>query len=222
MHELVKQIPERILRSAKGALAQANQHAVFWDPRVEYWDYISVINAAHAGELFMKAVIAKEHPLLIFRDLFNLDDGSEQVDLDILISKGRTHDFEKLPKIMWAVADERIANIDAFERLRKLRNSAQHFCIGESEDPRSASLEFIYSVIDPLIKKHFGLYAIEYHEDFSVSYDYVIAVLIRREIKFSFPPDFSVTEIDLKEELSGVSSAYKIWFEGQLRILEQD
>ena len=87
MHPALEQIPSRILLLAKGALAQANTHAVFMDPGRE-WDFISVINTGHAGELFIKAIIAKEHPLLIFKDLFGLDDkSSEQLDIDALIKQ---------------------------------------------------------------------------------------------------------------------------------------
>ena len=72
MDTALKEIPDRILTLALGALSQANMHAVFADPGNEHWDFISVTNTAHAGELFLKAIIAKEHPLLIFRDIFNL------------------------------------------------------------------------------------------------------------------------------------------------------
>jgi len=59
------------------------------DPGNEHWDVISVLNAAHAGELFLKAIIAKEHPLLIFKDIFNLDDNqSEALGLRGLLQKG--------------------------------------------------------------------------------------------------------------------------------------
>ena len=75
MNELLKEIPYRILELAKGALAQANMHSTFFDPGNEHWDFVSVLNTAHAGELFLKASIAKEHPLLIFKDLFGFDDG---------------------------------------------------------------------------------------------------------------------------------------------------
>lgn len=36
-------------------------------------------------------------------------------------------------------------------------------------------LEFIYTIIDPLISEFFDIYAIDFHEDRSVSYDYVVA-----------------------------------------------
>lgn len=74
MNPVLTEIPARILHLAFGALSQANMHAVFSDPGNEHWDFISVTNTAHAGELFLKAIIAKEHPLLIFKDLFSLDD----------------------------------------------------------------------------------------------------------------------------------------------------
>ncbi|WP_307959255.1 hypothetical protein [Sinorhizobium medicae] len=109
---------------AKGALAQANMHSTFADPGNEHWDFICVLNTAHAGELFLKASIAKEHPLLIFKDLFGFNDGqATEIDLENLIKKGKTHDFEKLPQILWAVSGIRLPNRECFERLRKARNA---------------------------------------------------------------------------------------------------
>src|SRR5229473_2835856 len=100
MNPALKQIPQRILHLARGALSQANTHAVYLDPGNEHWEYMSVLNTAHAGELFLKAIIAREHPLLIFKDLFSLDDsGNGLLDISSLIQRGRTHDFEKLPQV---------------------------------------------------------------------------------------------------------------------------
>jgi len=216
MHNTLKLIPDQILSYAKGALAQANTHAVFFDPGNEHWKFISVINTAHAGELFLKAIIAKEHPLLIFRDLFSLDDGSNEILLEDLIKRGKTHDFEKLPKLLWAVTGERIPNYQAFERLRNLRNAVQHFCASGDEDFGRVSLEFIYTIIDPLIKKHFNLYAIEFHEDHSIGYDYVVGCLLRHQLHFSVPDDFHVGEIDISDEVHDASTDYKNWLRKEL------
>ena len=60
MHEGLKDLPDRILDVAIGALTQANQHAVYYDPGMDHWDHMSVLNAVLAGELFLKAIIAKE------------------------------------------------------------------------------------------------------------------------------------------------------------------
>src|SRR5689334_4199603 len=124
MDSILEEIPNRILTLARGALSQANMHAVFADPGNEHRDFISIINTAHAGELFLKAIIATEHPLLIFRDIFSLDDNrASSLDLANLIQRGKTHDFERLPQVLWVTTGQRIPNPDCFERLRRARNS---------------------------------------------------------------------------------------------------
>lgn len=220
MNKELHDIPGRILGLARAALTQANHHAVFMDPGNEHWPLMSVLNTAHAGELFLKAIIATEHPLLIFKDLVTLDDkNADELDLQRLLTRGRTHDFEKLPQVLWATTGLRIPNPECYERLRQARNSIQHFCPPDVLDLSALSLEFIYTILDPLIAGRFGIYAIEHHEDHSVSYDYVVACLLRRELRFSIPEDFALTEIDLDEEMSGASAEYRSWFRDALASL---
>ncbi|WP_421931847.1 hypothetical protein [Phenylobacterium sp.] len=205
-------IPTRILGLATAALAQANTHAVFMDPGSEHWPQMSILNTAHAGELFLKAIIASEHPLLIFKDLVSLDDNkSDELALQTLLTKGRTHDFEKLPQVLWATTGIRIPNLEVFERLRRARNAIQHFCAPDIRDLGALSLEFIYTIIDPLIAERFGLCAIEYHEDHSVGYDYVVKALLVRELPFSMPDDFDLTEICISDEIEGADPEYRAW-----------
>lgn len=218
MNPALEDIPERILDLAVGALTQANTHAVYFDPGNEHWEHICVLNTAHAGELFLKAIIAREHPLLIFKDLFKLGDNQgELLGIEALIQRGRTHDFEQLPQILWAVTGRRIPNQTCFERLRKARNAIQHFCAPDAQDFRALSLEFIYTIIDPLIADVFDLCAIEFHEDHGVSYDYVVERLLRSELKFTVPDDFDVTEIKMAEQLSGASQSYLAWIKKQMK-----
>jgi hypothetical protein len=218
MNPALIEIPARIVNLAKGALAQANHHAVFSDPGNEHWDYMCVLNAAHAGELFIKAVIAKEHPLLLFKDVFGFDDGSaDLLDVSRLIERGRTHDFERLPQVLWAATGIRLANLECYRRLRGARNSIQHFCAPENEDFRALSLEFIYSVIDPLIASEFGLCAIEFHEEPGEGYDYVVGSVMRHGLKFTVPNDFEITELDLSEALSGQDAKYRAWLKRELK-----
>ena len=218
MNPALEQIPSRILGLATGALAQANHHAVFADPGNEHWDFISVLNTAHAGELFLKAIIAKQHPLLIFKDVPGLDDSrSTSLDIDTLLKRGRTHDFEKLPQVLWATTGLRIPDMDCYERLRKARNAIQHFCAPDEEDFRALSLKFIYKNIDPLIAKEFGLVAIEFHEDHSVGYDYVVLQILRAGLKFTVPDDFDITEVDLNEGVEDATKKYKAWLKRELK-----
>lgn len=211
MHPDLKDIPERILSVAIGALTQANQHAVYYDPGMDHWENMCILNAALAGELFLKAIIAREHPLLIFRDLFQLDDPSgHDLTIEHIIEKGRTYNFEHLPKLLWVSTGERLPDIESFEKLRKARNAIQHFCSpAEHTNLRRLALEFLYKNIDPLINRHFNLFAIEYHEDTSVGYDYVVSCLVRHELFFSIPDQFRVTEIDLDEVIAETSALYR-------------
>ena len=205
-------------------MIQANHHAVFMDPGNEHWPLMSVLNTAHAGELFLKAIIATEHPLLIFKDLVTLDDkNTNELDIERLLTRGRTHDFEKLPQVLWATTGLRIPNPECYERLRQARNAIQHFCPPMDRDLRELSLEFIYTILDPLIAERFGIYAIEHHEDHSVGYDYVVACVLRNELRFSLPEDFAVTEVDLNEEVGAASAEYRAWFrEALARINKAD
>lgn len=217
MNEALIDIPERILGLAIAALTQANMHAVYMDPGSEHWPQMSILNTAHAGELFLKALIASEHPLLIFKDLSALDDNrADELGLQTLLTRGRTHDFEKLPQVLWATTGIRIPNSDCYERLRQARNAIQHFCAPEVQDLSGLSLEFIYTIIDPLIAEWFGLYAIRYHEDHGVGYDYVVGSLLRRQLRFSIPDDFRITEIRLSDEIDDAGDDYKGWLRAAL------
>lgn len=217
MHQIFSDIPDRILENATYALTQANMHAVFLDPGNEHWGNMSVLNAAHAGELFLKAIIATEHPLLIFQNIFDFDDNSStEISLERLLQKAKTHDLQHLPKILWAVKGERIPDMESFERIRLMRNAIQHFYHPAGFDnfgaeARDASLKFIYNVVDPLINKHFNFCAIEFHEDRDIGYDYIVGCLLRHELKFSIPSDFHVSEIDINEECKNTSDSYKEW-----------
>jgi hypothetical protein len=211
MHPDLASVSHRILNMAKGALAQANQHAVYYDPCLDHWSEMSLLNAALAGELFIKAIIAKEHPLLIFRDLFQLDDPtSTELKIEHVIEKGKTYGLEHLPKLLWVSTGERLPDLKTFEDLRKARNALQHFCApGGKLEMRQLALAFLYNNIDPLIAKHFGLRAIEFHEDTSIGYDYVVDSLVRRRLLFTLPDNFELTEINLADALHGCPKSYR-------------
>jgi hypothetical protein len=207
--EALADIPDRILHLSLAALSQANMHAVFLDPGMEHRRDISILNAAHAGELLIKAIIAKEHPLLIFRDLFKLDTNSEdELSLESLIQRGKTYNFDELPRLLWATTGRRLPSPEMYERVRRTRNAIQHFCVPDDLDPAFLALEFIYKVIDPLLFENFGRFAIEYHED-HIGYDYVVGCVVRHELEFSVPSDFSIGEVNLSDEIADCSDDFK-------------
>ena len=101
-------------------------------------------------------------------------------------------------------------DLECFEELRKARNALQHFCSpADTVDLRRLALRFLYNNIDPLIHQHFGICAIEYHEDTSVGYDYVVQCLVRHELFFSIPDKFEITEVDLDDAVAAASAKYR-------------
>lgn len=213
MHPSLTNLHERILESALAALTRANTDAVYFDLRMEHRKFLAPLSAAHAGELLIKAIICKEHPLLLFRNLFERST-NEEIDLQWLIENGQTHDFSKLPAVMWASLGEALPHKASYETIRRLRNQVQHFTPSAGTSVDDDCLEFIYKNVDPLLNSHFGLFAHNYHEDeFD---DYVIACLVRRQIEFSISPELELTEISLNDELKGSSKQYRSWLESQL------
>lgn len=215
MHESLKGISDKILELATGALKRANTDAVYFDPGMEHRQSLAPLAAAHAGELVLKALIAKEHPLLLLSNIGEKTTNDE-IDLDWLLKNGRTHDFSKLPSVLWATSGIRVPNIDCYRRIAEIRNQIQHFVDDRDADVQYDCLQFIYSIIDPLLHEHFGIIACEFHEDeFD---DHVIGCLLSHQIKFTAPKDFELTEIDPQECLRDASKGYRQWAYAALKL----
>lgn len=208
MHSSLKGISTRIRDLAMDALTRANTDAVYYDPGKEHRISLAPLAAAHAGELLLKALIAKEHPLLLFKNIGEKTTNDE-IDLEWLLKYGRTHDFTKLPSVLWATSGIKIPDMDSFRRIAELRNQIQHFVDERNSDVQFECLNFIYSNIDPMLNEHFGLVACEFHED--EFYDYVIGCLLSRQIIFTVPHDLTLNEIDPYEYLFDASDVYKKW-----------
>jgi hypothetical protein len=58
--------------------------------------------------------------------------------------------------------------------------------------------------------------AIEYHED-HIGYDYIVECLLKNELLFSVPENFSVSEFYFDEALEGCSDEYIKNLEKRLR-----
>lgn len=191
-------------------------HSAFMDAEVRYTPELGILNAAHAAELVIKAIISRVHPLLIFKDIFSLDDKGEiYPDIDVFIERGKTHDFEKLPQVLWIATGQRIPNLSSFEQVRKIRNAIQHFCSPEGPNLWLVALTLIYTNIDPLLKSNFGVYAIENHND--SFYDHLVASIVRYQIKFSIPDNFDLTEVNLRELLHGSKPSYREWLTSEMK-----
>ena len=173
------------------------------------WPELSVLQAAHAAELLIKARIAQEHPLLIFEQVPRSSQTTEtHLDLEDLFRQGRTFQWSDLPERLWAATGLSLPNKDKFDLFGKLRNSIQHFAPSPSRDSGEETLRFVFNVIDPFIHDCWGLFAIDYDED-SEPYVYFVRALVSREILFLVSPAAAAEFEHWDADWSEVSSSYK-------------
>lgn len=206
----IENVSQDILNLGLGALAHANRHAAYYDNVNDKWGELSVLQAAHAAELLVKARIAQEHPLLLFSNLPSVSN-QDTLSIDKLSEDGRTVEWSDLPKVFKTITGCNFENDSIFKSFGRLRNSVQHFGIIPNQAITSASLEtlrFIYSFIDPFINEHWKLYAIDFDEDMD-SYENLPNILIGYEIKFLVSPAAAEYSQCWMDELNNCSSEYQ-------------
>ena len=106
-------------------------------------------------------------------------------------------EFESIIEMLWLVADMKTVDISAFNEFGEIRNAIQHFGIVSKEKSVSylTSLQFIYGTIDPFINESWGLFAVDYCQDYhedsednSNYWNYIRECLIGNEIIFKVSP----------------------------------
>jgi hypothetical protein len=180
----LKEISGHMLGLGLGALAHAVWHAAYYSMENDKWAELSVLQAAHAAEILIKARIAEEHPLLIFEDLpRSKKAGGGLLELRHLVENGKTIQYSDLPERLWAITGLTVPSLDTYQAFGRLRNTIQHFAPPEATDCSQETLEFIFQVIDPLIAECWDLYAIDFNEDHE-PYVYLMESLVARGILF--------------------------------------
>ncbi len=188
MDEELFEIPRHMLRLGRGALAHAIWHGNYYSMGNDLWSELSVIQAAHAAEILIKARIAEEHPLLIFETLpKSVDERGDRLGIDQLIESGRTYQFHDLPDRLWASTGIKLPELELYRNFGRLRNAIQHFTSPDRDVSRD-TLDFIFGVLDPFINSCWGLFAIDHNED-DEPHVYLIEGLIRRGIYFLVSPE---------------------------------
>ena len=112
-----------------------------------YWHYLSVLQAAHATELIIKAKIAEENEELIY----------EKDKLGR--STKRTIKYSDLPVVLKMLNDRQyeLPSRNKFDKFGKLRNEIQHLAVpDENHNLHKEAADFIFSVIDPLMHNFWG------------------------------------------------------------------
>ncbi|MDY4372981.1 hypothetical protein [Pectobacterium carotovorum] len=187
MDASLKNVYEHMIALGAGSLAHANYLAHFYDINNEMWSQLGVLQAAHACEIFLKARLAQEHPLLIFDSLPKstadcVSKTTGLLDFESLLEKGQTITYSELPEKVWAATGVKINNIKLYNDFGKLRNSIQHFA-APKKDVSLLTSQFIYDVIDPFINAEWDMCAMDYCDD-SAQYEYLIPVLASRNVHF--------------------------------------
>lgn len=190
-----------------GALAHANQHATFAPIPNEQWPQLSVLQAAHAAELLIKARISEEHPLLVFEQLPSLKKSAGgNLHFQIFV-QGRTIQWTDLPDRLWAATGISLPDRAAFDQFGRLRNGIQHFAPVSGLDLNEETLRFIYRVIDPFIHECWGLFAIDFYEDPEIQH--TIDQLVNHEILFLVSPDAAEASEDWQVDWSKAGKKYR-------------
>jgi hypothetical protein len=196
-----KAIAEHMANFGGRILCMANMHAHQGNPGGSDWQEMAVVEAAHAAEIFVKACIAAEHPLLIFE---NVPYKSRPVSMDDLL-EGQTVKFNDLPILLMQSTGHKI-DVHRFREFGKLRNRIQHFLPPAGMDLGGEALRFVFEVLDPFIHSAFGWYAIDFNDDYE--YDLLIDALAQREILFQVSEGAAEAWFTVNFYTAGCSNAY--------------
>lgn len=217
MNPTFAEIADHMRGLGLGALAHANWHANYMSFENDYWPELSVLQAAHAAELLIKSRIAQEHPLLIFEQLPRSPDADSppEIDLAQLVARGRTIQYTDLPDRLWAAAGVRVPDVAQYQEFGRLRNAIQHFVPPPQAQPSEQTIRFIYGVLDRFISECWGLFAIDYNEDYE-PYVYLMENLIRRGILFRVSPNAAADAKHLNAKWPEADSGYRTEMEQRI------
>lgn len=214
MDPSLRSVSTHMLELGKASLAHANYLANFYSWENGMWSELAVLQAAHACEIFLKARLAQEHPLLIFETIpkstASCINSNGLLDFEALLQKGQTIMFSELPDKVWAATGKKIENVQIYRDFGFLRNSIQHFA-APMHDVTLQTQKFIYEVIDPFINEHWSMCAVDYCDD-SEGYEYLIPVLASSNILFCIPDSIS----DLEELENSLGDNYTDSYKRQI------
>lgn len=121
---------------------------------------LAVIHAAHGAEILLKARIAEEHPLLIFRKLPGQRTTEGRLTIKELFEHGRTLEYDDLPQTLWACTGYRIRRLEKYIELGRIRNMIVHFAVPDIEHSDEV-LTFCATVIEPMAQDFWQTSALE-------------------------------------------------------------
>lgn len=146
----LKDISKHMRYFSFNVLGSALYNSVFSEMGRPFANSLSVINAAHGAEILIKARIAEEHPLLIFKKYPPKKEITTDLGFETLFNYGRSYMYSELPYILLVTTGYKMKKENEFQEFGRLRNGLIHFAI-PNLDYSEKTLKFIFEVLDPMI-----------------------------------------------------------------------
>lgn len=142
-------------------LGRAIYDATFSEMMRPFAHVLSVVHAAHGAEIIIKARIAEEHPLLIFKSYPKSSTTTDMLSIEELFEYGRTLMYSELPEVLWASTGYRIKQLNRYQDFGNLRNKIVHFA-PPALDASTETLKFTFEVLDYMVHDFWGKSFVEY------------------------------------------------------------
>jgi hypothetical protein len=185
MHPDTRKISDHMKEFGLTLFGRAISDSTFSEMTAPYNHAVALTVAAQAAEILIKARIAQEHPLLIFKKFPSSASTPDALSVTELFDQGQSHTYESLPEILWASTGLRLRELHLFREFGKLRNTIVHFAV-PNVDLGATTLEFCTACLFPFILESWPgsqplEYGAEWYEDL-ISGGYLEYALMNHEI----------------------------------------
>lgn len=165
MNPETKQVSPHMKEVGLHILGRAIYDATFNEMMRPFAHMLSVVHAAHGAEILIKARIAEEHPLLIFKSYPKSNTTKDVLSIKELFKYGRTLMYSELPEVLWATTGYRIKELDRYLKFGDLRNTIVHFSVPPDCEASTETLKFALEVLDHIVQDFWGESLIYYSQE---------------------------------------------------------
>jgi len=165
MNPETKQVSQHMKEFGLHILGRAIYDATFSEMTRPFAHMLSVVHAAHGAEILIKARIAEEHPLLIFKSYPKSNTTKDVLSIKELFKYGRTLMYSDLPEVLWATTGYRIKELDRYQKFGDLRNIIVHFSPDPDCEASTETLKFALEVLDYIVQDFWGESLIYYSQE---------------------------------------------------------
>ncbi len=169
MHPDTRQISDHMKEFGLSLFGRALSDSTFSEMTAPYNHAVALTVAAQAAEILIKAKIAQEHPLLIFKKFPSSASTPDALSVTELFEHGLSHNYDSLPEILWAATGQRLHELHLFKEFGKLRNTIVHFAV-PNINLGGTTLEFCIKCLFPFITESWPEskpleYGVDWYED---------------------------------------------------------